>query len=181
MTNETALPQARSPEQMAEDVLAQIGVSGYPVNPIEVARRLGIPVYWATFDDPQTHGSASVEGGRFRIDVKAVDPPNKRRFTVAHEIGHVVLHLQGAYRASFDDNGESASDTYQPTALERRDFTGSNSAKEVEANAFAAALLMPARLVRERFASIKDPSELAREFKVSEEAMKIRLGTLRLK
>jgi Zn-dependent peptidase ImmA (M78 family) len=58
---------------------------------------------------------------------------------------------------------------------------------EVEANQFAGALLMPTRLLRQRalrFGSrqLHDEhvGELAREFKVSEQAMAIRLSTLGL-
>jgi Zn-dependent peptidase ImmA (M78 family) len=57
---------------------------------------------------------------------------------------------------------------------------------EVEANQFAGALLMPTRLLRDRASrygsQIHDEhvSELAREFKVSEQAMAIRLDTLGL-
>jgi Zn-dependent peptidase ImmA (M78 family) len=55
---------------------------------------------------------------------------------------------------------------------------------EVQANQFAASLLMPARLIREHVEQRPKPlgdvdvSELARTFNVSEQAMTIRLTTL---
>jgi Zn-dependent peptidase ImmA (M78 family) len=57
---------------------------------------------------------------------------------------------------------------------------------EVQANQFAASLLMPARFVRERVDRMQKPlsengvKALANEFKVSEQAMTIRLTTLGL-
>jgi Zn-dependent peptidase ImmA (M78 family) len=60
-------------------------------------------------------------------------------------------------------------------------------AKEIEANQFAASLLMPAKLVRAHAARFgKGPlledevRHLAREFEVSEQAMTIRLTNLGL-
>lgn len=58
--------------------------------------------------------------------------------------------------------------------------------KEVEANQFAAALLMPSRCLRSKAKLHGSPlwdsdvTELARAFKVSEQAMTIRLQTLGL-
>lgn len=60
--------------------------------------------------------------------------PNRRRFTVAHEIGHHVLHRS------------------DPLWLEQRNAAGSRGTglplSEAEAHAFAAALLMPAAIFR---------------------------------
>ena len=60
-------------------------------------------------------------------------------------------------------------------------------AKEIEANQFAACLLMPSRLVRERVKALNTEqlydshvTALAKEFQVSEQAMTIRLTSLRL-
>ena len=51
---------------------------------------------------------------------------------------------------------------------------------EIQANQFAAALLMPADLVRAAFAKCQDLGELARLFNVSEAAMGFRLDRLGL-
>jgi Zn-dependent peptidase ImmA (M78 family) len=60
-------------------------------------------------------------------------------------------------------------------------------AKEIEANQFAACLLMPSRLLRERVTALNTKqlydshvTTLAKEFYVSEQAMTIRLTSLRL-
>lgn len=71
--------------------------------------------------------------------------PPRRRFTVAHELGHFsLLHRDGerpAYCRSKSIDPGDARPPIPPT--------------ESEANAFAAAVLMPARLVRERYRVLK--------------------------
>ena len=52
--------------------------------------------------------------------------------------------------------------------------------KEIQANQFAAALLMPADLVSERYKTITNLEALARIFNVSEQAMGIRVTTIGL-
>jgi hypothetical protein len=99
------------------------------------------------------------------------------RFTLAHEIGHWMLHQSQLL-------GGSATPTHMlaqnPLRRDRR---------ELQADRFAAALLMPQPLVREQWCEVRvmplhvgfDPSnEMARRFKVSEVAMRIRLEELGL-
>lgn len=93
----------------------------------------------------------------------------RRRFTIAHECGHWVLHVMGAgllvCRA-----GEV--ETVGDGALRRR---------EAEANAFAQALLMPELLVHQHAdATGCNLAALAERFDVSVAAMRLRLLTLGL-
>lgn len=102
-----------------------------------------------------------------RIVVNANDGPPRRRFTLAHELGHWVCqalagHVQPVYcRADQVGVGEGR-------ALER------------EANIFAAELLMPEPLVRKKFAASGRLKKLATDVGVSEEAMHWRLYNLGL-
>jgi hypothetical protein len=73
------------------------------------------------------------------IQVNVSLPPTVRRFTGAHELGHLMLHKFRSLRESPLDNG----------GISRR----TNSPEEQEANLFAAELLMPSRLVRKLFLS----------------------------
>src|SRR3954451_8009598 len=68
---------------------------------------------------------------------EARDWPPRRRFTIGHELGHWVMHRFGA-AGVFCRSGAIAESARPP--LPR---------PEEEANAFAAALLMPGHLVRE--------------------------------
>src|SRR5205085_1186989 len=68
--------------------------------------------------------------------------PARRRFTIAHELGHWRLHRDADERAVFCRSGSIA-----PEAQPRDQLPPA----EDEANAFAAALLMPAALVQEQY------------------------------
>lgn len=105
--------------------------------------------------------------GKFVIKVNRHDSGRRQRFTVAHEIGHFLLHR--------DQIGSGISDDvlYRSSLSDRR---------EAEANRIAADILMPMSLVENAVARAKAlgvediVSYLADEFDVSEAAMKIRLG-----
>ncbi len=85
----------------------------------------------------------------------------RTRFTLAHELGHVVLgHV---------------TDERSP----KRDTTFANDdPDERYANAFAAALLMPEKFVRKLYRSARDIQQLAEAFGVSTAAMRFRLKNL---
>ena len=99
--------------------------------------------------------------------------PPRRRFTIAHELGHWCLHRSGGTvwcRSHAVDPAESppgARPAYPP--------------EESEANEFAAALLMPAELVRRHYERLRqrDPegcfAQLCRTFGASGAAMSRRL------
>jgi Zn-dependent peptidase ImmA (M78 family) len=92
------------------------------------------------------------------IWVRSGDAPHRQRFTIAHELGHLLLHEAGA---------------------EYRDDTFRGTPKEYEANAFAADLLMPLWMLDPAAAKWgRHPGYLAQIFGVSEQAMSIRLGRL---
>ena len=93
--------------------------------------------------------------------------PPRRRFTIAHELGHWRMH-RGAEHAVFCRTA-----AVEPAPA---DDAPAPPPAEQEANAFAAALLMPARLVRARYAaSPKDFVGLCAAFGASGAAMGRRL------
>lgn len=138
-----------------------------PVNVLEAARRLGVLVYSAALADKVSgvlvkdpkYGSES----GFVIFVDKDEPSYRQRFTAAHELGHFVLHR--------DAVGDRNEDNY----LLRSE--NMSNRQEVEANKFAASLLMPMDLIEEQMASGNTTiSGLADAFGVSPTAMSIRLG-----
>ncbi len=70
--------------------------------------------------------------------------PPRRRFTIAHELGHWEMH-RGAERAVF-----CRSTVVEPVPMP--EMASALPVSEEEANAFAAAVLMPAHLLREHYA-----------------------------
>lgn len=137
-----------------------------PVPVIALAGKLGIRVYNAPWPDnisgriqkdEQRGGSSG-----FAIFVNKAHPETRRRFTIAHEIAHYVLHEHAIGDGVFDD------------ALYR---SGLTNAIEVEANKLAADILMPWRLLNLQVQELGyDVDALAKKFKVSPQAMSIRLG-----
>lgn len=100
--------------------------------------------------------------GGFDIFVNAGHPEVRRRFTIAHEIAHVVLHPHLIGDGITDD------------ALLR---SGLSNAVEAQANKLAADILMPREKLNEFLVKgISSVSTLADAFNVSVQAMAIRLG-----
>ena len=162
-------------ERKAKQTLQKVGISAIPV-PIErVASRLGIKIKLEDLGE-ECSGVLVRKRERAVIGVNWRHHSNRQRFSIAHEIGHFVLHSGETYI----DKGYSI----HFRALE----SGSGTKKEeMEANAFAAALLMPTTMVREAFAqqpfdlTEDDALEmLAERFKVSTQAMTYRLMDLRI-
>lgn len=158
-------------ETQAKQLLAKAGVDAVPVPVERVAEYLGIKVDMSDLGD-DCSGVLVRDGDRAVIGVNWAHHANRQRFTIAHEIGHFVLHEGETYV----DKGFS---------VNFRDLESGSGKKreEVQANAFAAALLMPAELVRSAFKTHRfdladdgdDLRLLAEKFGVSAQAMAIRL------
>jgi len=112
------------------------------------------------------------------IGVNSLYHPNRQRFTVAHECAHLALHEGEVHiDRSFSFN----------VRVNRRDAVSSMAAdaKEIEANRFAAELLMPYNMVladlKERPIDVENEEairELARKYQVSIQAMTHRITNL---
>jgi Zn-dependent peptidase ImmA (M78 family) len=161
-------------EQAAIDLLERLGVDDLPVPVEEIARSLDVDLQF----EPLEGGLSGVlfrgEGNRRVLGVNASHAPVRQRFTIAHELAHLQLH----------------EDSLFVDGLVRRDNKSSLALdpQEIEANAFAAELLMPRRLLLREIAekvpqgSTAEPRKLirhlARIFEVSEQAMEFRLVNL---
>lgn len=142
--------------------------STVPVKLGAIAKALGLKLTASTLPagiSGEIRPDPTSEAG-FNVRVNRHDSGKRQRFTVAHEIGHFLLHR--------DQIGDGISDDvlYRSTLSDRR---------EAEANRIAADLLMPDHLVAEwltkaRELDVEDEAAyLAEVFDVSEAAMKIRL------
>lgn len=162
--------------QIAKSLLEKHDVQEFPV-PIEtIARTDGVIVTRKAFDGTQS-GFALRDGVNRIIGVNSSTSPRRQRFTIAHELGHLYMHegkpliVDHAMRIDWRDNVSSL---------------GTN-AEEMEANAFAAEILMPREMVRSWVMSYVKKKSLtrdqlitgmARDFDVSAEAMGYRLINL---
>ena len=109
------------------------------------------------------------------IGVNSLHHSNRQRFTIAHECGHLRLHKG---RQSYVDRS---------FRINRRDEVSSQAtdAEEIEANRFAAELLMPYRMIKEdlrtRRPDIEDEDELrelADRYGVSLQALTLRIRSV---
>ena len=157
-------------EEKARLALKRSGHSGVPVDPTIVAKALGLKVLQMPLDD-ELSGMAFIEGKDRLIIVNANQHLHRRRFTVAHELGHHQL-------------GHISDDVHVDTQVFHRNArsrTGEDR-HEVEANAFAAELLMPRSEVKKygRVDVLDDSlvGRLAKDFRVSHSAMAIRIENL---
>ncbi len=146
---------------------------GPPVNVTEIIKEIGISINMDADLDPEISGELERKAdGRFVISANAADGDARKRFTVAHELGHYMLHAH-LIGEGVDDSKAYRSDpagNFHNQLIKRR--------HETEANRFAAQLLMPKKMVVRRATSGKSVQELAGHFEVSVAAMKIRLNTL---
>ncbi|BAE52557.1 ImmA/IrrE family metallo-endopeptidase [Paramagnetospirillum magneticum] len=143
-------------------------MSSAPVDLDAMARALGLDVTLDAEIPPDVSGKIErVAGGRFRVSINQKHHANRRRFTLAHEIAHYVLH-RDLIGTGVTDNA-----MYRSANL--------SDEQEVQANRFAAGLLMPADVVRRKWSEgIRSDAEMAKEFRVSPAAARIRIDELRL-
>lgn len=137
-----------------------------PVRVVDIAHEMGIKVYKSNIWPDHISGLIRKDNKRggesgYAIFTNARHLKERRRFTIAHELGHYVLH--------YDKIGDGITDD----ALYRSKL---GNPFERQANRFAANLLMPWSLVIESIRlGLDSVEELAKKFEVSRSAMSIRL------
>lgn len=116
-------------------------------------------------------GMLERDGDSFLVTINAADPDTRQRFTLAHELGHYMLHRHLVGDGLDDDRA------YRSTEIGKYHNTLIGPKEETEANKFAANLLMPRdAIARQRDRLASDVLQMANLFGVSEHAMSIRLG-----
>lgn len=156
-------PDLRRAERTAGDIISEFGFKNPPIDPVLIARDMGVHVTFVKFDREHNNVSGYYDPEVDEIVVNTDDSPRRQTFTVAHELGHRQMHREWAasedYRVLLRSGGRHA------------------DPNEVEADEFAGCLLMPAFLMDVYQAHSKD--ELARLFAVSIPAVAVRLSRLK--
>lgn len=159
-------------EKRANELLAKYAQHTAPIDVIGIIESEGINLVVDNMDDDHS-GFLLVENGAATVAINSEHHPNRQRFTAAHELGHYILHSQGRDRFFVDKayfRGPSAS--------------AGTETQEIEANRFAACILLPAELVKEYANRTKltdlEVYRLSTAFQVSEQAMTLRLVNLGL-
>lgn len=163
-------------EELATSIRYAAGETSIPIDPTRIAQHLGVRVVVKDFSE-ELSGVLIRKGNASTIAVSASDGPLRRRFTVAHECGHLALGHQGEI---FIDK----------QVINRRDGNSSLAIddQEIEANQFAASLLMPRDEIVAHLDRLHQSYRLravlielmAGTFRVSKPAMEYRLVNLGL-
>lgn len=161
-------------EQRAAEVLRQQGLETIPVDPVVLANKLGMAVHNATFADDTLVGMIAKRGDRVTLLVNATDQPFRKRFAIAHELGHHFLHLPGD-----GDFVDREVNLFRQSHEEEKELSPERR-QEIEANLFATALLMPEQAIRAEWMRRRSVDAMARLFNVSEPAMGLRIDQLGL-
>jgi Zn-dependent peptidase ImmA (M78 family) len=166
-------------EERAAELLQEHGLlDRVPVPVQELAVAQGVIVRFQPFDADDVSGLLLREDqGQAIIGVNSANASVRQTFTIAHELGHYVLHkgrtliLDRHVRVNFRDAMSSTA----------------SDEEEMQANAFAAALLMPQVSLRSRLDRLTQGKRrgdgeivdrLASEYRVSRAAMEFRLINL---
>jgi len=159
-------------EEKTQKILTDFGLLSIPIDIIKCAEKMSVIVSPAVLGD-DVSGIFVLKNGVGNIGYNLGEGENRQRFTIAHELGHFILHSKE--KPLFVDKTQSA--FYRDT-----NSSSGQLRHEREANSFAAAILMPRILIVEELNKNPDASirELADKFQVSEQAMTIRLTNLGL-
>lgn len=166
-------------EAKAADLLEKCRVAKPPIPVERIARSVGAYVAFEPFEGELSGMLYRDPNGANVIVVNSLTAKTRQRFTVAHEVGHLLLHT-------------SALQVDRPISVRFRDERSSLAVDldEITANQFAAALLMPrdwvladADRLLNRTPALSDEAvvgELAERYAVSRQAMEFRLTNLGL-
>jgi Zn-dependent peptidase ImmA (M78 family) len=172
-------------ETCAADIVRRAAAFDVPVDLAKVADALDVTVHFDTLED-KVSGVLIVRSDERHALINATHHSNRQRFSLAHELGHLVLHESKGDRLFVDTTmrvyqrpGAATDAAYHQPESTTKPF------EEREANRFASALLMPGELIEREAQSLdlsdeNDIAHLARLFLVSDQAMSIRLQQLGL-
>lgn len=171
------MPNLHEAMEKALDLLRSHDVHQPPVNVEQLAEDEGVHVVLDELEEEISGVLVVTAEGERTIGVNKLHHPNRRRFTIAHELAHLKLHPKSPTvyvdTTMLYFRGEGLHPPAQP--------------EEVEANVFAANLLMPEAFLRSDLAKLQlDPSDevamrkLAQRYRVSPQALAIRLMDLGL-
>ncbi len=172
--------QRQKIQTLVSSILDEYKLNEVPVQVESLAQHIGAEIRRDNLKSSLSGFAVQKNGSKF-IGINSNESPERQRFTIAHEIGHLFLHKKDIVNYDLDGamlfrDGHSKQGT---------------DVREIEANRFAAEILMPEAGLRERLAAAgvvdlvgedtktnKLIAKLAKEYQVSTQAMSIRLTTL---
>jgi len=148
--------------ETAEKLIEENYIASPPIDILDLCNSFGIQVVAAVFEDKKI--SAFIDYDEMKITVSKTDSYERQRFSIAHELGHYILHKPKEINTPEDYYRVD----YRKTLME-----SDKEPNEKEANAFAAYLLVPSKFLRP--VRHVHPQDLAKAFCVSPSMMGYRL------
>ncbi|MDX6438991.1 MAG: hypothetical protein QOF45_1574 [Gaiellaceae bacterium] len=163
------LPRSREPIEAAQEVLSALGMTEPEVDIDKAALLLGARVIPHRYSTDALSGFLLYLSDGPVISTNSGQSRGRQRFTLAHELGHLILGHHADYHLDLT------------SSVSAGDPPGYDWKHERAANTFAANVLMPAGLIRQDWAEEGATApRLAKRYGVSQEAIGIRLASLGL-
>lgn len=147
-------PDFKRAEKEALALLENFGYEKPPINPVDIAEAMGIRVRFVELKGEDDKISGFYYAKEDAIYVNRKEFSLRQTFTIAHELGHKVLHKDWLESSSYQ------------VLLRDQTANPKDDPKEQEANAFAANLLVP-KFMLDKYAPIASIPELSTLFMVS--------------
>lgn len=165
------------PRTRAEEVVKTFGARAAPIPVDRIAKSLGAVLRFSPLDE-ELSGMIYIKDDIPIIGINSLHHPHRQRFTIAHEIGHLELHRNLL-------TAEVHVDKEFPVLMRGVKSALGTDRIEIEANTFAAQLLIPKFLLEqslgEKAFDIDDDSPLealAKKFRVSKQMMEYRIANM---
>jgi Zn-dependent peptidase ImmA (M78 family) len=143
-------------------ILDRLGIEAPPIDPVKLSRELGLSVYFVRFSGEYVKVSGFYDAEDNAVFVNSDEYPLRQTFTVAHELGHYVMHKEWVRSADYK-------------ILMRDSLYSGDDSREKEANTFAANLLVP-RFMLDQYWKMMPVEQLSQLFAVSVPVIKNRLA-----
>jgi Zn-dependent peptidase ImmA (M78 family) len=148
----------------AARVIQKNFITSPPISLEDIAEGEGLNIAVTEFEESEISGFIDFE--KKLILVNKYDSTSRQRFTIAHELGHWILHQK-----ELQNNRDLV-------VLYRRSIDNETDPLEQEANFFAANLLVPISFLQKISDSSMTNKRLSNIFKVSEAVIAFRRGLL---
>lgn len=157
-------PDFEKAKQEAKKLIEASYITSPPVDVVEIAQSLGIDIQYINFGKKYNHvaGYIDIADEEKVIYVNKHNTPNRQTFTIAHELGHLVLHTKELKKEP-------------DISVLLRVPIGNNEINflEKEANCFAANLLVPKEFL-DNYEENTDTETLSNIFRVSKDVIGFR-------
>lgn len=168
-------PRFSLARRKARELLRDARIKSVPVPIEQLAKYHGALIHYEPFEGEVSGMVHRRADGTALIGVNSSHAKTRQRFTIAHELAHLLLHRDENFHV----------DEKSPIGFRNEESSLATNANEIEANQFAAELLMPVKLLEKEIENLpknidaeRAVLELADRFQVSEQAMTLRLTRL---